>query len=424
MATEQLGLATLCINYLNLPSFTAPYSKPAVLAGEYGFMEYAILYWLRHLEAGLRSSTPEQTVLHEDLAESLGILVEQHWDNPSVETNEVSKRTRELLEPLSSCQNYPQIQLAVSLMDKELKHFGDIRPGQSALNFAAMISGIRLEIEKVLQSNADQSTDDQATGHDLVLKYGPPRFRCPRFSCNYFTEGFSTPEEREKHVGRHERPARCTDEHCRGSKIGFATDAQLERHLKETHSDKTKEQSYEYPTEEEVRESQREVLFESETESELELVAQREHDFSLPAVIPDPVTAVDVSEAVPRTAQSRSVYKRQKTQQVYYCQHCTKTFSKKFNWKSHLDSHSNGRQYRCPSCSKICARYSDLVRHLKLHDPSSSVTCGGSLSNGQRWGCGTTFARADILRKHHESKRGKNCIAERDREEQVGPSNL
>jgi hypothetical protein len=61
-------------------------------------MEYAILYWLRHLEAGLRSSASEHTVLHKDLAESLGVLIEQHWYNPSVDINEVSSRTREILE--------------------------------------------------------------------------------------------------------------------------------------------------------------------------------------------------------------------------------------------------------------------------------------------------------------------------------------
>lgn len=381
-------------------------------------MEYAILYWLRHMKAGLRSSTPEQSLLHEDLAESLGILVEQHWNNPTVGISEVSNRIRDMLLPLSASQNYPQIQIAVVSTDKDLKHFGDIRPEQSALNFVAMVSGIRQELERIFRSNPDQGTAD-----DLELKYGPPCFRCPRFSCNYFTEGFPTPEEREKHVERHERPARCTDEHCRGSKIGFATKAQLERHLRENHPDTTAEQSNNFPTEEEIRESILENVSETEDEAEPEVDAQPEQDLVQPEVTAELATTVSGSSEQGLSAMPRPTYKRQKTKRVYNCTYCGKTFNKKFNFDSHLALHGSGQQqHKCPSCSKTCARYSDLVRHMKLHDPSSSVTCGGILSNGQRWGCGTNFARADILRKHHESKRGRNCIAQKNMQEQAGPS--
>lgn len=407
---EELRLATLCINYLNLPSFKAPYSEHAVFAGEYGFMDYAILYWIRHLEAGLRSSSSEQDELHEDLAESLEMLVEQHWNNPTANVDLIPNRTRDTLETFNRCQKYQQIQLAVYLTDKELKYFGDTRPEQSALDFADVIPAIRQLLEMAFQNDADRGAAD-----DLELKYGIHRFRCPRFSCKYFTEGFSTPEEREKHVERHERPARCTDEHCRGSKIGFATKAQLERHLKENHPDTTTERCYEFPTEEEISESVRENLPEPEP--------QPEHDLPQSLLAAEPATAPAFLEATPKPTQPREAFKRQKTKQDYECVHCGKKFNKKYNWQSHLASHSGGQQYSCPYCNKTCARSGDLSRHMRLHDPSSSVTCGGILSNGQRWGCGTSFARADILQTHYKSKRGRRCIAERDSEEQAGPSN-
>ncbi|EUC33514.1 hypothetical protein COCCADRAFT_95778 [Bipolaris zeicola 26-R-13] len=55
---------------------------------------------------------------------------------------------------------------------------------------------------------------------------------------------------------------------------------------------------------------------------------------------------------------------------------------------------------------------------MRLHDVDSAVTCGGVLSDGRRWGCGTNFARLDILRNHHKSRKDRQCIAKRDSEEQ------
>ena len=379
-------------------------------------MEYAILFWLRHLEAGLTSSPAGQDELCEDLAESLEILVEQHWNNPTAGINSISNRTRDMLEVFSGCQNYLQIQLAIVLTDKELKHFGDMPPKQPALDFVGIISAVRHRLEMVVQNNPDQGTLD-----DLELKYGTHLFRCPRFSCKYFTEGFSTPDERERHVERHERPARCTDEHCRGSKIGFATKAQLERHLKENHPDIT-ERRHNFPTEEEISESVRENHPEPEPEPQPELGPGPE--LPQPLVTAEPAMApaltVALEEATPQPTQPKETSKRRKTKQDYECAHCGKKFNKKFNWQSHLASHSGGEIYTCPVCGKTCARHNDLVRHRKLHDPDNEVTCGGVLLNGQRWGCGISFARADILRNHHKSKKGRRCIAERDSEEQAG----
>lgn len=429
---EELRLATLCINYLNLPSFMAPYPEQAVRDGEYGFMEYAILYWLRHLEAGLASSRSGQEELREDLAESLEILVEQHWNKPTADVT-IPNRTRKMLETFRRCDEYQKIQLAIVLTDKELKHFGGVHPEQRALDFAGIVPAIRLHLETIIGNNPNQGTAD-----DLKLKYGTHLFRCPRFSCYYFTEGFSTLHEREKHIERHERPARCTDEHCRGSKIGFATEAQLERHLRENHPD-IAERHHNFPTEEEISESVRANHPEPETEPAPEPELQPYPQalvMAETAVGPAPATttiapaAAAVAAIAPtENAQEAALqpirpYKRSKTKQmqIYECAHCGRSFNKKFNWQSHLASHGDDKKYSCPDCGKTCARSGDLVRHMKLHDPDNAVTCGGVLSNGQRWGCGKRFARADTLRQHHESKKGRQCIAARDNEEPAGPS--
>lgn len=406
-------MATLCINYLNLPSLQNP-SEEQALAGEYGFMEYAILYWLRHLEAGMSSAPSDQDNIYQNLTESLEVLVEQYWNEPTTSgvsfSKSVSKRTQDVLQRFSHSQSFLQIQLALVLTDKELKHFGDVRPDKSALNFAGVVKAVRSCVETHVLQSSDSDADEA-----LRSKYGRNLFKCPRFSCKYFTDGFSTLEEREKHVERHERPARCTDEHCRGSQIGFATQTQLDRHLKENHPDMT-ERHHNFPTDEEINDSMREASPEPEAviEPENQLVPQLQRSLA----VPDPAAAAASEQTEPQSAQPRETAQRQRTKRDYKCAHCDKTFNKKYNWESHLRTHGGNQKLQCPYCAETCARQGDLVRHMRLHDPDSTVTCGGILADGRRWGCGINFARIDTLRTHHKSKKGRRCIAERDSEEE------
>ncbi|CAN9201287.1 unnamed protein product [Alternaria alternata] len=435
--TGELQMATLCIDYLNLPSFQNP-TEQHVLAGEFGFMEYAVLYWLRHLETGMSSAPPDQKDIYQNLTESLNILVEQYWNEPTVSGATISKsasrRTRDVLHCFSDHQSFPKIQLALILTDKELKHFRDVRPEESALRIADVVEAVRRCIEEYVVHSSDP--DVAGALRDM---YGSNLFKCPRLSCMYFTNGFSTMEEREKHFERHERPARCTDEHCRGSQIGFATQAQLDRHLKENHPDmmgrhhniptdeevieSMREASpkleppfahelkrhYEFPTDEKVNVSMWEALLKTEVPIKNEPQHEENH-FGKWKASPDLKIAIDYE------------HKRRKVKQEYRCVHCDKTFTKKYNLESHERTHGVNQRLQCHYCDRTCARKSDLARHIRLHDPDSAVTCGGVLPNGRRWGCGTDFARLDVLRTHHKSKKGRQCIAERDSEEAITAS--
>ena len=400
-------MATLCVDYLNLPSFQTP-SEEQVLAGEYGFMEYAVSYWLRHLEAGMKSALPQHDGICQDLTESLEVLVEQYWDKSTASSGStlrsVPQRTQDLLQHFTHCQSFPRIRLALISTDKELKHFRDARPEKPALDFASVVNAVRDFVEAYVL----ESPDSEASEH-LRERYGRNLFKCPKISCNYFTDGFSTKEQRRRHVELHERPARCTDEHCIGSQIGFATPEQLGRHLRENHPDLTVRQDV-FPTDEEVYDSIREVSPEPDDVNEDELPS-----------VPDTAVTAAPEQADPQLTQPRET-KRRKVKQDYKCAHCDKTFQKKFNWESHLRTHGDNQRLPCSQCDKTFARQSDLVRHAKLHDPGNAVRCGGELPNGRRWGCGTNFARHDILRSHHISKKGKRCIAERDGKEQPAAS--
>ncbi|PQE07968.1 zinc finger protein [Rutstroemia sp. NJR-2017a WRK4] len=411
---NELGLATLCVNYLNLPIFNKPFSSHTVIDGSYGFMEYAVLNWMRHLEAGL-SAEPGPNESTRDFCESFKVLLESHWRMPTIEPK-VSKRTRDKLQIFETEPEHKKIQQAVASTQEQIKRFGDMRTGECALDLAEIVAGIRVQIESVVLNDADWSTDE-SLGHELEHKYGKNLFKCPRFSCKYFTDGFASKEERGSHIQRHERPFRCTDIHCTGF-IGFAKEEQLTRHRKETHPDHTNQDSF--PTEDEIAESQKEYVPETAVElEETPPTIAKVPDADADANAESDSESESESDKVAQPPIASRPAKRTKTETEFKCLHCDKTFTKRWNRDSHLRTHGVGEQFRCHICGKYVARQSDLKRHMKLHDKVKPFTCGGTLRNGQSWGCKQSFQRADILSNHHNSKKGQECIAPREEEERA-----
>lgn len=100
----------------------------------------------------------------------------------------------------------------------------------------------------------------------------------------------------------------------------------------------------------------------------------------------------------------------QKHPSVYACDICDKKFTRPYNLKSHLRSHTDERPYLCSVCGKAFARMHDKNRHEDLHTGKKRYVCGGTLKNGQPWGCGKKFARSDALGRHFKTELGKRCI--------------
>ncbi|KAI2602608.1 hypothetical protein GGR54DRAFT_494216 [Hypoxylon sp. NC1633] len=71
---------------------------------------------------------------------------------------------------------------------------------------------------------------------------------------------------------------------------------------------------------------------------------------------------------------------------------CNKKFGRKENIKSHVQTHLNDRQYKCPTCQKCFVRQHDLKRHAKIHTGVKPYPCE----------CGNSFARHDALTRHKQ----------------------
>jgi hypothetical protein len=102
--------------------------------------------------------------------------------------------------------------------------------------------------------------------------------------------------------------------------------------------------------------------------------------------------------------------RQQKHPATFQCNLCPKRFTRAYNLRSHLRTHTDERPFVCTVCGKAFARQHDRKRHEGLHSGEKKFVCKGSLQSGASWGCGRRFARADALGRHFRSEAGRVCI--------------
>ena len=67
-------------------------------------------------------------------------------------------------------------------------------------------------------------------------------------------------------------------------------------------------------------------------------------------------------------------------------------FTRRYNVRSHIQTHLSDRPFGCQFCPKRFVRQHDLNRHVKGHIEARYSKCP----------CGKEFARLDALRKHQD----------------------
>ncbi|KAI1355972.1 putative zinc finger protein [Xylaria sp. FL0043] len=408
-SSEELKLATLCIDYLNLPAYIYAPAEEQISHGDYGFMDYAVLYWLRHLEAGVTLKTDEDAQLMGNLAESLETFLREHWASPSSRLV-LAKRHNDKLQFFRAYPFSDQLEQVVASTRKQLTFFGNMKKEEIALDLVDIVGNVRVLLEHIVSSATDSSM--QRTIND---RYGDRLFKCPRFSCHFFTSGFSSTGERDQHIGKHERPFRCPEERCVGYTFGFASATERDKHVRENHV-RDEAQDEEFPTDQDVERSIMDPNTAEAHDHELDLGYQdqnRTESDQLDESVEESTT-IAIGQAESESASEpelQQLPRQKKTRQTeFMCPDCSKVYKKSYNLKSHRKTHEAERPHVCYDCGKRFARLSDHTRHSATHTGERRFVCRGVLDNGGTWGCGRSFARKDTLNKHHESTVGQACI--------------
>jgi len=235
IADARSQAALTCVQYLTLDCFRLDLSDDEVSnfvrTGYYCFQDYAVVYWYDHVELSLSEASSGGAFVN-SLLSALNLFLTRNW-----KATEQKKKDRSV--PINVMQRFKVLQdTRFSEVFRKLTVLASARerPGAPStfefLNFRVQVRRARALLE-----GQHEPVFSAAQVHDLQKFYGHAfnHFKCRQESCSFFTQGFASVRERQKHEELHDRSFRCTETTCPSAEIGFATNAELQSHLRSQH---------------------------------------------------------------------------------------------------------------------------------------------------------------------------------------------
>jgi ankyrin repeat protein len=185
-------------------------------SGYYVLQQYAVLHWFDHL---IFLFSPENPSFRENELEVYDQLLRS--TSSFLKVYGIQSKLKDILKNEATdsltgiCGCLPQdLKTRTELFDLEWR---------------------TLRIRSVIERLLDKCESNNVNEKLFRKFYGINRFKCPRIWCYGFTEGFDKLLARDEHVKRHDRPFSCIDNGCPFYKLGFETEAQLNRHITRNH---------------------------------------------------------------------------------------------------------------------------------------------------------------------------------------------
>ena len=248
-----MKLASLCVGYLSLPGFdlrlTDTDIKRLIEGGYYTLVDYAARHWLDHLQEGLKHIIDRVSVL--SLIGNISKFLESHYRKPQsrVETAYTMRRVVNRIQEYGVCYNSEQIFDVLIATQQQFDSYGVAFASNDALDMLDVISRIRALFEDLVSDTRDVHQDCQGVDRLKMLKYfyGDRPFKCPRMSCEFFHRGFSTPEQRDAHISKHDRPYGCSYPGRFRSTLRFCSERELRKHISQAH-DRAEREERSFPS--------------------------------------------------------------------------------------------------------------------------------------------------------------------------------
>jgi hypothetical protein len=103
------------------------------------------------------------------------------------------------------------------------------------------------------------------------------------------------------------------------------------------------------------------------------------------------------------SAPQRPTSTNQDLARSYECQHCSRSFTRRCDFKKHVDRHNKPHVCKWPDCGKAFGSFADLERHQKtVHNKQGQFLCGEPAC--KRSAPGKGFERKEHLQAHMKRK--------------------
>ncbi|KAF2684142.1 hypothetical protein K458DRAFT_279973, partial [Lentithecium fluviatile CBS 122367] len=213
---EHAKMAIFCSQYLTSGPFKRDLRERIIqdfaLSGYYGLQDYAVAFWLHHVDSVLNLAANSTAELSQDVVRSVVCLLDDY---------EVRQQTGST----SGHQPDPAAQKIREILEEWRNN------GQND-SIEERTSSIRKVVELIDSAELDDER------RKLFLYFnGIPRFKCPKPRCQHFSLGFMDRQTRDAHFDEHLRPFKCPIEGCYARIVGFPSQSDRDTHVRRLHSD-------------------------------------------------------------------------------------------------------------------------------------------------------------------------------------------
>lgn len=221
--TENAQMALFCTEYMLSRPLTPGLSKHDIHnyanKGYYGFHDYAVAFWWKHVQ---------QVLVASQLAADLVRSAMQAAYRCVIDIGELDQ-TGDFDDSIFDIQN----------VKSKLKHVPQSLQDWNTIKIYEMRA---VTIRDAIEVQINHFYEHKQAA--LAL-YGPWRYKCRKPWCQYFSRGFEKAQQQQIHINQHELPFTCEHPGCFATEVGFEKETDLKTHARRWHP---KEEQLLFPT--------------------------------------------------------------------------------------------------------------------------------------------------------------------------------